>query len=223
MLRRTLYRGPEWTLRGRQRSVGAVEFNLAHALVFLSALLMLWGAAAYIRDTLAGRSKPNRVTWSMWALAPFIGTGAAISSGADPWATARIFLAGFAPLLVFLASFLNPQGYWKLTRFDLLCGCFSLLALVVWVLLGAPRSAILLAAIADGVAAVPTIVKAWKYPETETGATYLASFLSVAIVVPSIPVWNIENSAFQVYLLVVNLVLLFCIYRHRFPLLLRRA
>lgn len=32
---------------------------------------------------------------------------------------------------------------------------------------------------------------------------------------PSIPVWNIENSAFQVYLLVVNTLLVVAIYRRR--------
>ncbi len=73
---------------------------------------------AYIRDTLIGKTKPNLVSWSMWALAPLIGTGAAIFAHADLWATVRIFLAGFIPLLVIVASFANKQSYWKLGLFD---------------------------------------------------------------------------------------------------------
>lgn len=84
--------------------------NFAHWLVVLSALISIAGSFAYIRDTLKGRSKPNRVSWGMWALAPLIGTAAALSAHADIWATVRIFLAGFLPLLVFLASFINPQS-----------------------------------------------------------------------------------------------------------------
>lgn len=191
----------------------------SHWLVLGSVVISIVGASAYIRDTLAGKTKPNRVSWSMWALAPLIGTGAAMSSGADAWATARVFLAGFLPLLVFLSSFVNPKSYWKLTRFDISCGLLSLIAFVVWVAADAPRGAILLAAIGDGLASIPTIVKAWRYPETETGVTYITSFVGVVMIVPSIPVWNIENSAFQVYLLLVNALLLLAVYRKRIPIL----
>ena len=192
-----------------------LKISFIHWLVIISAFISIGGAYAYIKDTLAGKTKPNRVSWSMWALAPLIGTAAAINSDADLWATARTFLAGFAPLLVFLASFLNKQSYWKLTAFDFLCCLFSILALIVWGTIDSPRSAILLAAIGDGFALLPTLSKAWKYPETETGITYIASLISVLLVIPSIPVWNIENSAFQIYLLIANTSLVFAIYRKR--------
>ncbi|HEY9845814.1 MAG TPA: hypothetical protein V6D03_06405 [Candidatus Caenarcaniphilales bacterium] len=190
-------------------------FNLPliHWLVILSALISIGGAYAYIWDTLSGKSKPNRVSWSMWALAPLIGTAAAFASGADFWATLRIFLAGFLPLLIFLASFANPQSYWKLTSFDVICGFLSLVALFVWGAVDSPRMAILLAALGDGFASIPTLIKAWKYPETETGITYVAFLVSVVLVIPSIPVWNIENSAFQIYLLIGNTLMLLCVYR----------
>ena len=189
--------------------------SFVHWLVVLSVFVTFAGASAYIRDTLAGRTRPNRISWFMWALAPLIGTGAALSAHADVWATVRIFLAGFLPLLILLASFLNKQSYWKLTYFDFLCGTFSVAALLAWGVADSPRVAILLAATADGFAALPTIVKAWKYPETETGLTYMASFLAVCLIIPSIPVWNIENSAFQVYLFTVNALLVFAVYRKR--------
>ncbi len=64
-----------------------MTFN--HWLVILSAGTSLAAAYAYIRDTVAGRSKPNRVSWFMWALAPFVGTAAALGAGADTWATLR--------------------------------------------------------------------------------------------------------------------------------------
>jgi len=181
--------------------------------VILSVFVSLTGGTAYIRDTLTGKSKPNRVSYGMWALAPLIGTAAALSAHADPWTVVRIFLAGFLPLLVFLASFINPQSYWKLSIFDLLCGACSIIALLVWAAVDSPRSAILLAAIGDGFAALPTIRKAWSYPETETGLTYIASFVGVLLILPSIPQWNIENSAFQIYLLISNTFLMLAVYR----------
>jgi hypothetical protein len=152
----------------------------------------------------------------MWAMAPLIGTAAALSSGADIWATVRVFLGGFLPLIIFLVSFINPKSYWELTMFDVLCGALSIVALIAWLLVDSPRTAILLAALGDGFACLPTIRKAWQHPETETGVTYIASFASVLIILPSIPVWNIENSAFQIQLLIANACLLFSVYRKRF-------
>jgi hypothetical protein len=154
----------------------------------------------------------------MWALAPLIGTAAAIASGADMWATIRIFLAGFLPLLVIISSFFNRNSFWKLTIFDFVCGGFSLFALIIWGAVDSPNTAILLSAVGDGFAAMPTIVKAWRFPETETGSAYIASLLSVIMVIPSIPTWNIENSAFQIYLLVVNVLLVFSVYRRKLSL-----
>ncbi len=186
-----------------------------HILVIISSLIIISGASAYIRDTLRGKTKPNLVTWSMWTLAPLIGAAAAISAHADPWVVVRIFLAGFLPLLVLISAFINPQSHWKITVFDILCGLCSILALGIWLIIDSPVYAILLAAIGDGFAALPTIIKAWKFPETETVFTYIMSLFSVLLVIPSIPHWNIENSAFQVYLILVNLILIAVVFRKR--------
>src|SRR3989344_7823141 len=101
-------------------------------LVIVSIFISIAGASAYIRDTVRGTTKPNRISWSLWALAPLIGTAAALSAGADVWATTRVFLSGFLPLIVFIASFVNRQSYWKLTFFDMMCGVCSGIALVLW-------------------------------------------------------------------------------------------
>ncbi len=192
------------------------HLSLAHWLVLLSAVLSLTGSLAYIRDIVRGRSKPNLVTWGLWAFAPLIATGAALSAHADPWATVRIFVSGFAPLLVFFVGLLTPRSYWKLSKFDYVCGVLSLIALGAWLVANAPVASILLAAIADVFATLPTIIKAWKHPETETVYTYFVGLFTASIVIPAIPVWNIENSAFQVYLLIANISLFIVVMRGHF-------
>jgi hypothetical protein len=187
--------------------------SIAHWFVLLSALISLSGAAAYIRDMFRGKSKPNLVTWGLWAFAPLVATGAALSADADYWATARIFMAGFGPLLIFCAAFIVRKGFWKLSGFDYACGVLSLVALAAWLGAGSPLVAILLAAVADLLATLPTIVKAWKFPETETFYTYFVGLFTASIVIPAIPVWNIENAAFQLYLLVANTLLCLIILR----------
>jgi hypothetical protein len=199
-----------------------LSIKFIHWLVILSLLMNLGGSFAYIRDTFKGKTKPNKVSWFVWALAPILGTVAALQSGADPWATARVFLAGFMPLLVLIVSFMNPHSYWKLTKFDYGFGIAALLGILLWIFADSPRSAILFLAIADGLAALPTIIKAWRDPESETGFTFLMGLIGVLLVIPSIPVWNIENSAFQIYLLIVNTVLVLIIYRPKIKAIFNR-
>ena len=188
---------------------------VVHWLVILSAIVLVAGFYAYIRDTLQGKTTPNRVSWSMWALAPLVSASAAVAAGGDRWALVRVFLAGLLPLTVLLVSFVNPRSYWRLNRFDLTCGALSLAALIVWGAVDSPRMAILFAIAGDGFASIPTIRKAWKFPETETGLTFVASFVSVLLVLPSIPEWTLENAAFQVYLLIVSAAIVAAVYRNR--------
>jgi hypothetical protein len=189
--------------------------SFVHWLVLLSAIISILGSLAYIKNTASGKTKPNRVSWLMWSLAPMIGTGAALAAGAEIWATTRIFLAGFPALIIFIVSFLNPKSYWRLNIFDLICGVFSFLAIIIWGVIGYPVIAILFAAMADGFAALPTIVKAWRYPQTETGLTFLAGLIATLLILPSIPQWNIENASFQIYLLIANSFIIFSIYRKK--------
>ncbi|MBP6859156.1 MAG: hypothetical protein KBC69_00830 [Candidatus Magasanikbacteria bacterium] len=189
--------------------------SFVHWLVVVSAVISISGSVSYIKDTLKGKTKPNRISWSLWAFASLVGAFAAFSAQADLWATSRIFIAGFIPLIVFIVSFVNKNSYWKLTLFDSLCGVCSIIALIIWLVIDSPALAILFAALGDGLATLPTIVKAWKYPETESGYLFIASLISVLLVLPSIPKWDIVNSAFQVYLLIANVALIFSIYRKR--------
>lgn len=98
--------------------------------------------------------------------------------------------------------------------FDYICGCFSIIALGAWLLANSPLLAILLAAMADLFATLPTIIKAWKYPGTETLYSYFIGLFTASLIIPAIPIWNIENSAFQIYLILTNTTLFFVVSRN---------
>lgn len=184
-------------------------------LVGLSTLITFALTIPYLRDTLQGKTRPNRVSWGLWAAAPLIGTGAALSAGADPWVTVRTFLAGFLPLVVFCVSFINRQSYWQISFFDWICGSCSVIAIVLWLTIGDPLYALLLTIIGDTFATLPTLAKTWKYPETETGITYFGYFLSAVLILPLVPEWNLQNTGFLFYLIITNAILCFAIYRKR--------
>ncbi len=80
------------------------------------------GRVCLFCDTLAGRTKPNRVSCFLWALAPLVSLGAAFSVDADIWASVRVLVGGVVPGVIFLGSFFNRKIYWQLTWFDWFCG-----------------------------------------------------------------------------------------------------
>lgn len=183
-------------------------------LVFLGAAVQLIGIWSYIKDTVRGDAKPNRVSWLLWSIAPLIGTAAAISDGVS-WAVLPVFMSGFGPLLVFIASFVNKNSYWKLEKFDYWCGALSLIALVLWWVTKIPEVAILFAILSDGLAAVPTIIKAWKYPETENAGPFTAGLFNSLTSFAAVKMWNFSNIAFPIYLVIVNITIALAIYRRK--------
>ena len=184
-------------------------------LVFIGAAVNLFGGFSYIHKTLRGENRPNRVSWSLWSFAPMIATAAGIARGAG-LAVVPVFMSGFVPLLVCVASFVNPKAYWKLGVSDYVCASFSILALVLWGITKEPNIAIIFAILSDFLAAVPTIVKSWKYPESESAIAFMAGFINASTGFAVMSSWNFSGLAFSTYLLAVNATLVFAITRKRF-------
>ena len=189
-------------------------------IVFLGAALSLVASGGYLVNTIKGKTKPNRVTWLIWAAAPIIGTVAAISDGVT-WAILPTFMAGFGPLLVLIVSFFNKKSYWKLGGGDYLCGVLAILSLILWGITKDPNVAILFAILADLLAAIPTLIKAWHHPETETGWAYILYMLNQITGLIAMNRWDFSESAFGIYLLAINICLAAVIYGRRFQLKLK--
>jgi len=184
-------------------------------IVLLGALISLILTCVYARDVLKGDVKPNKITWFMWSVAPLIGTAAALSSGVT-WAVLPVFMAGFSPLVVFIASFINKKSYWKITKPDLLCGALSVIALVIWYLTDNADYAILFSILSDGLAGLPTVIKSWKYPETENAFPYVGGLASTATAFFAIKTWNFASLAFPIYLIFIDgIIAAFLIYRKK--------
>jgi hypothetical protein len=181
-------------------------------LVFVAAFGSLIGALAYIRSMFRGATAPNRVTWFMWSVAPFVATAAAVSNGVG-LAVIPVFMSGFSPFLIFTASFFTKKACWKLGAFDYCCGVLSGLAIVLWYLTSNPEVAIIFAIVSDALAAVPTLLKGWRSPKTESVWPYLIGTFAPMSSFLAATAWSFSEVAFPIYLILINLVLLFPLVR----------
>jgi len=189
--------------------------------VLIGALVNILGAISYIKKTLSGHTKPNRVTWFLWSVSPFIATAAALTKGIT-WAALPVFMAGFGPFLIFLASFANKKSYWKLGKFDYLCGFFSILALTLWGITKEPIVAIVFAILSDALAAIPTLKKSWTHPKTESPIAYTTGMFNAITSFAAIKTWTFAEYGFPVYIIIICGLLLSFIYRLKIKNLFKR-
>jgi len=183
-------------------------------IIFVGVLINFVCTIWYIRGIFYSGTKPNLVSWFIWTLAPFIGVFLQLKAGAG-LSTLSVFMAGFGPLLVLLFSIFNRNAYWKITRFDVICGLISLLALVLYIFTHKLGISILFAIASDGLAAIPTIKKSWNFPETETSTIYFAGLISNILSLLVIKSWIFSIYSFSVYLIIINIIIIFTIYRKR--------
>jgi hypothetical protein len=184
-------------------------------LVILGAAVNLYGSAIYIRDILRGQTKPNLVTWILWALAPLVASAAALYAG-NRWVVLPTFMVGFCPVLVIIAALIKKNAIWKPTIFDYVCGGLSFLAFILLMVTKNADIAIVFAISSDLLAGLPTIKKAWQFPETESGITYTAALFNILTSFTVLKTYNFSELAFPVYSIFMNGSLSFSVYRKRF-------
>lgn len=166
--------------------------------VYIGILLNFIGSSGYLIGTLKGQIKPNKITFLLWSIAPLIAFAAQTFQGVGVQSIMTLSV-GLFPLAILLASFVNKKAYWKTNKFDISCGLLSIVGLILWQITHIGNIAILFSIIADGFAALPTIMKAYTHPETESSWPWLASSISGILTLLTITNWQFATYGFPLY------------------------
>jgi hypothetical protein len=170
--------------------------------VYLGSAVGALGTSFYVRDTLRGTTQPNRVTWLLWAVAPLLAAAVEFDEGVGV-RTLTTFMVGFMPLLVLAASFYNPAAVWKIGPLDYVCGALSVAGTAAWLATRNGNIAIVAAIAADGLAGVPTLVKSWTNPESETVWSYVGAVVSAGVLLLTVDHWTTNVVAFPIFIVCV--------------------
>jgi hypothetical protein len=150
--------------------------------VFLAVALSIFGAYGYVRDTLHGKTSPNRVSWSLWGVEGVLGFGVEVQQHVG-LASLMTLMLGLVPCTIAIVSFKNPNAVWKLRPFDLVCGAIALAGLVFWAFAKEPTVALVSFVCADQVAGLPTLRKSWLAPSTESARVFVMGCTNCTITV----------------------------------------
>ena len=189
---------------------------LPQNIVYISIFTSLFAGFFYVRDTLRGKTKPNRVSWFIWLLAPAIAAGVSLTKGAG-LAVLPIFMAAVTPFFVLLVSFKNKNAYWKLGPLDYVCFLLSIFAVVSWIYLKEGTLATLCAILADFIAFIPTFTKSWTNPETESLSSYYSGSFNSLLSLLTLSAFSFTTAGFATYLLLGNLIEVWIVVHRRQP------
>ena len=187
---------------------------LPEKIIFIGVLINLIGILWYIRSIFYSGTKPNLVSWFIWALAPFIGVFLQLKAEAG-LSVLGTLMAGFGPFLVLLFSLFKKNSFWKIKTFDVICGLIALFSLILYILTHNLGISILFAILSDFLAYIPTILKTYKFPETENSSIFAGGIINNILALLITKNWIFAIYAFPVYLVLANLIEVYFIYHKK--------
>jgi hypothetical protein len=143
--------------------------------VFLSGLTIAIAYIPFIRGTIKGSVVPNRASWIVWFIQDVLLASSAIVAGVGPSAVMPVIWGVGAGIMLILSVTKGTRG--TFTGLEKACLVLSGLGLLLWATTGSPRLALVASVSAACIGGVPTVVKAWVKPWTETLSGWLLLIL----------------------------------------------
>jgi len=161
----------------------------------------------YIVSIFRGRSKPNRVTWWIWA---FMGLVLALSyqfSGAvnTIWVPYVEFLGPFSIALLSI-----KYGEGGLTnKTDLFSFLGAVISIILWIIFDNPVIALVTSLAVDSFAIIPTIKKSYLRPEGEDFWAWFGTGLADSLNMFAVEKFTFAILVYPIYMLVSDLIIIF--------------
>jgi hypothetical protein len=148
--------------------------DYASVKIFLGIFASVLAVAAilpYLASLLRGSTKPHLFSWIIWFLISIIASAAQYAGGAGPgmWVTLTSALAS-----LFVACMaLRLRHEVKIHRSDKVAFLLALAGIPVWMVTDEPVTATIIVTFVNVMAFLPTIRKAWEYPQSENALSFV--------------------------------------------------
>ncbi|MDP1619802.1 MAG: hypothetical protein U0944_02430 [Candidatus Moranbacteria bacterium] len=178
---------------------------LSEAAGYLSGIAIASSFVPYIRDVFSGKTKPERISWLIWAILGLIAFSSQAASGAS-YSLVMTGVQFFGDMAVFILAIRYGFGGFLRRDFWALMGASA--SLFLWYLTDEPAFALFLVIFIDAIGVVLTIIKTYENPETETISTWV--FTSAAGFLGCLAVGSLDFIllAFPLYICLAGLAIL---------------
>lgn len=180
--------------------------DVKSVLGLIAGLIAFFAYVVYIISILKGKTKPNRVTWWIWA---FMGLVLALSyqlSGAvnTVWVPYVEFLGPFS---IALLSIKYGEGTLE-NKTDLFCFVGAVVSIILWVIFNNPVIALVTNLAIDSFAIVPTIKKSYLRPEGEDFWAWFGTGMADTLNMFAVERFTFAILVYPIYMLVSDLIII---------------
>jgi len=99
--------------------------------VLIALAIDAFGAIIYARQTWRGQAEPDLVSWTIWAVVPFLAFATDLQQGVGIESLIT-FSAGAGPLLVVVVALVSNRPPWKMHPLDWLCASIAVVGVLLW-------------------------------------------------------------------------------------------
>ncbi|MEK7194585.1 MAG: hypothetical protein AAB660_02770 [Patescibacteria group bacterium] len=173
----------------------------------LSSAFVLLGALPYIRDIHKGKAHPHVLSWLGWTFITLLGARAMFAEGST-WVVAILVANALNSLVIAGYSVIKKVGVWSTGVYDYVFFGLGVLGLILWQTLNMPIVALICAILADLFFGIPTIIKTYKNPTTETPFVWITASISGLLSLFAIQVFVFHEVAYPLYLFIYDSIVL---------------
>lgn len=176
---------------------------------YLSGVAALVSFVPYIKSIFAGKTKPERASWLIWAALSTTAFFPQFYKGASY----SLFMTGAAALGDLFIFFLSIKyGIGGLLKRDIAAVVGLVVGLSVWYFTKEAAFALYIVILIDAMGAVLTIMKTYQYPESENVSSWWLTFIGGVLACIAVGSFNIVLLSFPFYVALISLFILMTVY-----------
>ncbi len=178
----------------------------------LSSLVVVIGGIPYLVDIHKKRVHPHVLSWIGWAFITALGASAMLAEGST-WAVAILLANTLLCVSISVYAVIKKVGVWSTGIHDFIFFGLGILGLVLWQTLDLPILAIVCAILADLFFGLPTIIKTFKDPASETIFVWLTASVSGLLSLFAVRNFMFAEAGYPLYLLIYDTIMLLLVLR----------
>jgi len=170
--------------------------SMKSIVAIIAIVIAIVGYIPYIRDCIKGTTKPHVISWFTWALVSFIAFGIQLLNKGGDGSYINLVM-GILCTIVFFFGLKN--GTRNITKTDWIAFGLAIVAIILWLIVKQPLISIILVVFIDFMSFLPTLLKGWKKPWSETIVTFGVSALKNGLSIYALSTYSLVNILFPAY------------------------
>ncbi len=156
-----------------------------------------------VTSVIKGSFRPQRMTRFLIFLVSLLFVGTLYAQGDRN----SIYMASAQLLGSAVLFYLSlKRGMGGNNRLDWIVFAMAIVSLIVWQTTNNPLLGLIMSIVTDFIGFVPTLIKMWKYPDTEEWKFYMSDVVASFFSILSIGVFSLSNLVFPIYIFIINIV-----------------